>query len=641
MPPLPQLLDRDSVLFTAWSVFLALVLTWPMILDPAGQALGSASADGMKHLWTLWWMRASVWTEGVFPFATHLVNWPTGMELYPIEPLGGLAAVLTPGLDIVLLSNALVLLNLVATGVAGAWFGRVISGTRIGGLLAGTVLEGSAVMAFFVHVGVGELTHLWWLPLGLGVLERAAQSTRQRHTGWTHGWGWFGALASCLVGAVLSCFYLGFFLALAVAIRATTTLLSTTLLRRDWLQRGGLLRGGLPRLLVGYTLAAAVSIAVVWPVTQTFSTSYRAGDVPRIGLKAYLLEDHGQPVTDPPSARLEPSQLVVPGRAADSREEHAYGGGRYLGWIVLVLAVVGLARRPREGLPWLVVGATGAVLATGTFLTVDGAAVEMGGARLRMPMFWLNRVLGYVAEPLNFPSRALALTTVALAALVARAASDVTGHGRWVLALAVPLIVVETAWGQMLPWPWERFSPRPAAALETLTLETQQEAPDGAVLDLALAVRSDHENRWNALSTQIAHGKPVQSVPIERIEYFARDGAFFVSALELVTALTPLYENRGGALDGDYRGDIAILRDAGFRWILVSYRNGREQIPTDLTRGLSELCGRPPVARQVGLEIFELPDVRHTDAELAQWKEKHAQAVAVKARMTPGMGPPR
>ena len=79
-----------GVLQTTWFVILAIVLTYPMILYPNYAALGSPRADGMKHLWTLWWMRSSVWEYGDFPYQTDLVNYPIGMDLYPIEPLNGL-----------------------------------------------------------------------------------------------------------------------------------------------------------------------------------------------------------------------------------------------------------------------------------------------------------------------------------------------------------------------------------------------------------------------------------------------------------------------------------------------------------------------------------------------------------------------
>lgn len=581
-----------------WSMLLSAWLTWPAVLRPSEGALGNIHADGMKHLWTLWWIRSSVWTEGRLPFETTLVNYPFGMELYPIEPLNGLFAVALPFLDIVPLSNLLVLMNLTATGIAGAWFGRELSGSRLGGLVTGTLLQGSAVMAFFVHVGVGELTHLWWLPLGMGVLLKARR---------THHWGWFLALAGCLVGAILSGFYLGFFLAMAVAVWSLVTL---------WAGEKT------PMLLVKYAVAAGLSVAIVVPVMKTFSASYKSGEVPPVGLKSYLTEEHGQPVTDPPSARLELDELVDFGREAERREEAAYGGGRYLGFIPLALAVVGLVRRPKEAAPFLFVGAFGVVFALGTFLTWEGEYWLVNGARVRMPLLWLNRFLGYLAEPLNFPTRFLAMTVTAVAAMAGLAIKP--GGRPWQLGLLVlaPLAVGEVQTGDLVPWPWDRFAPRDARELEVM-----RDMGDGAVIDVSLLVRPDHENRWSALSTQLAHGKSTQAVPIERIEFFAREGFVFAGTRRLLRELQPIYENDTSARLRDvaeYTDDIAVLREAGFRWILVSYRSGSERLPTHIVSELTALCG-PPVVEGRGLAAWALPEVVVDPDEAKRWHERHVE----------------
>jgi hypothetical protein len=55
---------------------------------------------------------------------------------------------------------------------------------------------------------------------------------------------------------------------------------------------------------------------------------------------------------------------------------------------------------------WVVLALLGALLAMGSYLVVNGEVVELaGGSRVRLPFFFLNRALGYVAEPLNFPVR--------------------------------------------------------------------------------------------------------------------------------------------------------------------------------------------------------------------------------------------
>lgn len=603
---------QELGLSAAWSVVLAVVLTWPVALRPGQAALGNVHADGMKHLWTLWWMQASVFEEGRVPFSTQLINHPTGMDLYPIEPLNGLFAVGMPFLSIVALSNVLVLLNLVLTGVAGAWLGRLLSRSRLGGLAAGTLLMGSSVMAFFVHVGVGELLHVWWLPLGLGCLVQARETVR---------WPWFVGLGACLVGAMLSGFYLGFFLALSVAIWALATL---------WAGRKT------PLLLLLYALTAGTSVGVVWPVTQQFAASYKSGDVPPVSLTEYLFEQHGQPVTDPVSARLDPLELVTPRRQPIGREDLAYGGGRYLGLLALGLAVAGVVREPRRGIPLLLVAVLGVTFALGTWLVVGGDEVLVGGTRLRLPLLWLNRLLGYLAEPLNFPIRFLAMTVTAVAALGALPFRRARRRQQRVLFGLAVLAVVDIQLNAQVRWPWDRFAPRDASALEVLRAEE-----GGAVLDLALIVRADHENRWSALATQIAHGKASQAVPIERIEFFARDGHNFTTAFEVVKDLQPLYENYSDAtLSGDYTRDWALLEDAGFRWLLVTYRGGRERIPSVLVNEVTRVMGEP-VAEGPGLAAWRLPTVEASEAELEEWRRIHDEVVQKNAAANRGtFGPP-
>ena len=116
----------------------------------------------------------------------------------------------------------------------------------------------------------------------------------------------------------------------------------------------------------------------------------------------------------------------------------------------------------------------------------------------------------------------------------------------------------------MNPYPWARFQPREASALSVM-----RGVDDKAVIDLALAVRSDMENRYNALGTQIVHGHKLHAVPVERVEYFAREGQIFVQATKLFKDLVPFYENRGGTMQSEYRADLAVLQDAGFGWIVV------------------------------------------------------------------------
>ena len=101
------------------------------------------------------------------------------------------------------------MVNLFATGMVGSWFGRLLTGgigLQVSLQAPSCHIERDDVLR---ECRCGWLTHLWWLPLGLGLLLKAmADPTWKR---------WAGECV-LLVGAVLSCFYLGFFLGVAVGV---------------------------------------------------------------------------------------------------------------------------------------------------------------------------------------------------------------------------------------------------------------------------------------------------------------------------------------------------------------------------------------------------------------------------------------
>jgi hypothetical protein len=562
----------------------------------------------MKHLWTLWWMRASVWREGQFPFETTLVNWPEGMGLYPIEPLNGLIAILFPGVGIVLLSNLLVMFNLFATGMAGAWFGRILTdGNRWSGLAAGTVLLCSSVTTFFVAVGVGELTHLWWLPLGFGFLVRAI-----RYRAWRD----WSAVSLVMVGAVISCFYLGFFLAVGTVIVCVWHIVFGTE-RRD--------------LLVRCTSAGLLVLAITVPIGQTFAQSYMRADSETGPAVEHVFTERGQQITDSLRSRLDPTQLWAPGRQASDSHEVGYGGGRYLGVLMSLLALGGLIRRPKAALPWLAVGSVGVVMALGSYLTIGGLEVSTGvGARFRLPSLWLNRILELVAEPVNFPVRFLALTVLGQSALVALAVR------RWWLLVLVPLAALEIGAAQLIQWPWPSFQLPDTSALEPLAGHKGR-----AVVDVTLTMQADAANRKRSLAGQMAHQHPTNVVPLERIEYFARDGYNHIRSMTLFHDIEGVYyHGKATGLTGQYREDLFMLRDLGYDYLLFATRQGSRDVPERARAALTRLCGAPIVDGRGGV-VWAVPAVRPSaqKIEVDIWRNSHRQRALDMAKTGQWMAP--
>lgn len=591
---------RNWWVAAVWFATCTVVATWPTAIQPGVAALGSPKADGMKHLWTLWWMRASVWREGEFPFTTHLVNWPAGMDLYPIEPLNGFMAVLLPFLDITLLSNLLVLLNLFATGMVGCWFGRLLTdGNRFAGLCAGTVLVSSSVTTFFVTVGVGELTHLWWLPLGLGLLVKAV-----RAPGWRN-WAW---VSLAMVGAVLSCFYLGFFLGCAVGVVCAWHLIV-----------------GPERKMLSKRMAfsAGILLLIVLPLGRAFALSYAAPEFDRDPALTHIFVEKGQQVTDSLGSRLDPTQVFAYGRRATTEHEQGYGGGRYLGVVISLLALVGLVRRPREALPWVLVVAMAMCFSFGSYLTIGGEEMRLAGSggRVRLPMLWLNRLLELIAEPVNFPVRFLALVAMGQAALVALAVER--SWGKW-LVLLVPIGALEISAGQLIAWPWPVLK-----VPNTWGLERLADHPGRAVLDIGLTLQADASNRALALSGQMSHQHPTNTVPLERIEFFARDGYTLARSIHLIDDINGLYyhEDPRGMSD-DYREDLTMLKEQGFDILLISTKDGRRNIPDRAFKALRRLCG-DPIADGPGGVAWEIKPVwpAPTERELEVWRHNMKQRV--------------
>lgn len=574
------------------SLALAVALSWPMAAHLSAAAVGSADADGLKHIWNLWWMHKETW-DGTWGLVTTWVGFPHGTELYPIEPLNAPFAALWPG-GPVPLSNLLALLHLTLTGWCACWLGWLLTRDDAASHAAGALAQSSAFAAYTLHVGVGELRQLWWLPLGFGCLVQAQRTGR---------WRWFAALGACLTFATLSCFYLGFFLALGVLVHALLTLRE----HADLFRR--------------YALTAALATAAVVVPFRSFAHTYDPlDDRSLISFDAYV---HTRERPTYERDAVQPSELLRwrdADRAGTPRQTLAYTGGRYLGALTVLLAVLGVAAAPRVGAPWMGVAASGAILSFGSVLWEGGRIVTVHGNRLVLPLGYLNQYLGYYAEAVNFPARFLGLTAVALAA----AGAVAVARWRWTLAL-VPLACVDMVAHDLVPWPRATFTLPDARGF----------TPDGGaggVLNVTpylylrkadatqLLAYKNPEGRAAAIAAQIALDRRFDIVPIERMDIWASAGLLWTLPLTTLQDIA-----RSGASTAEaHRRDLWLLRDRGFDTLLLTYADRN----TDVDRAsayLTSLCGPPRTAR-IGA-AWTLPEVHATDAEAAEWREAHEAAV--------------
>lgn len=582
------------------SLALAIFLTWPAPVETY-RALGSVDGDGIKHVWNLWWMRQEFLT-GTLGLHTNWVGFPGGMELYPIEPLNGVFAALLP-LNPVALSNVLAVIHLTLLGLCSGWLGELVSFRMRGALMSGALAQCSAFTAFTLHVGVGELRELWWLPLGFACLLEAQQS---RH------WKWFAALGAVLVSAMVSCFYIGFFLAIGVLVHA----LSTLRRHRD--------------LFPKYAATAVVAALLTLAPFSFFAKTYDPDD-DRASL-TFAEWVRTRPLETFENAATEPAQLIQ-WRASErdkiDRQLRAYTGGRYLGVLTIGLALLGAYAQPRRSAPWLAVGATGIVLSFGTVLWVNGEIWRPGGGgRVVLPLAWVNHYLGYYAEPINFPARFLALAAVALPAAAASAS-----RWRWTM-IVVPLACLDMVSHDLVPWPREVFELPDVRGLTADGL-------DKGVLNVTpfqrlrsfdpslLLANKDAEGRSRAIAAQIAMQRRFDIIPIERMDFWSPDGLLWALPLPLMRAVN----HPGKASLDQYRRDLWLIRDRGFDKLLLTHGPGVSGLDAVINL-LSDLCGEPEQS-SVAL-VWTVPEIEATDDEGSTWRTEHQALVDALER--PKMG---
>lgn len=577
---------------------LAVIFTWPLVPRFAAEAIGRGDTDTPKHLWNLWWMRHEVW-GGPVGLLTRSANFPDGMQLYPIEPLNGVFAALIPA-GPVALSNGLALLHVVLLGMCAGWLGHEVSGTRAGAHVASALAQVCAFTSFTLDLGAGELRQVWWIPLGLAVLVRARRTEERR---------WFVALALVLAGAVLACFYHGFFLAMAVAIWALCTLRP----RRT--------------LLVGYALAAGLALLVVVPIVRGFAGSYGTDAAEVVELRgaaetgASNDQGGGSPgsgaaqgsvggsfsVDRYPGASVSLEQLWAPSAGARRR----YDGGRYLGLVGLLLGAIGVAAAPRRAGPWLAVFGVSLVLSLGPVLLWQQAPLRVGDVVFGLPLAPLNRALALIGEPMNFPARFLAPAMIALSVLGALAT-----RWRFVIAL-VPLALVDVVARDETPWPRNTFALPDMAGLEAA-------APLGPVADLGMVANSEPTVRTRAIAAQLLLGRPFNSVPIERLSAWSTSADRWLRALPLVRVVNSFTGGAGMATAGDWRPDLWLLGDRGYAHLLLTHRATGVDLGADTF--LTGLCGEP--VRTPHATLWTVPAVEATGREPASWRNAQADRVA-------------
>jgi hypothetical protein len=432
------------------ATFVAVALSWPMVLDPTTQAIGGGLGDLNGLAWTLWRVATSL---PAIPVDHPDVLFPAGATLAPVAvPQAVLLAPITLLAGPIAAANLLQVLHIaLAASLASAWAQSQNAG-RWGVVVAGLAFGLTPALTASVHNGNPDVTPLFWLPL-VGLLAPRVRGS------------WAAAVG------------------LGVA----------TGLAAGWNPYVGVMAGLVALALVGWPndRAEGRRLAVAFGLAAVGLAAWGAWYAGALGgAETMVLKRASTPIA-PGAASLrgffDPS---AHGGGADGWTVHRW----YPGLSVWALAAAGLWRRGRQAWGLSALVAIGGLLALGPVLQWDGAPVDVAGVQLALPGMLWTAVPGL--DGLRLVWRYAALAAVGLAILAA--------HGLDALPrpwLRVGAVVVVAADLLLLGGAASDLRAGPIVDDGACTLLAGR--PAGAVLSLPV----DHEER--ALLGQTCHGRSV------------------------------------------------------------------------------------------------------------------------------------
>ncbi|MCP4805915.1 MAG: hypothetical protein GY913_03740 [Proteobacteria bacterium] len=566
---------RDVLTAAGIALALALLLTWPVVLDPFDSMIGHPGNDTWNHAWGYWWLLDGVVSNGALPSHTDLLNYPDGGSLFFIDAFNAIWSMpLAIAGGVPLAVNAVVIAGFFWNAF-GAWLlGRYVLRDKWLAWVPAVIFASSAHLLGQTYNGITETSNAGWIPFYLWTLLRLMD----RPT-----WKRAALLGAALAICSISNFYYGLFGVVASVIFVLHRLIREPRRVLWW------------RFAVATIGGAVLYAAMVLPVLQALQSSIDAADAmvnrdPEFVWESLL--NHN--ITDLVS-------MFRPGRVYSPDLKAEYGEDLliivYLGWTALVLAVVGLwQHRPRRDLSlWLAMLVIFAVFALGPFLYVGGDYLRYEGQRVPLPFLVFFKAFP-LFERISHPFRFVVPATIGLGMLAGFGVKELgrrfTLDSRIAAGGATALILVELLALSPAPWPLPRCDAEIPAVYAELS--------GGAVLDLPITV----PNLERAVYTwyQTSHGLPSP--------YGLNDPIPAPLAANPLTGLLVQVEaSRTGSLphllpDLELVAGAHMLRAQGYRFIVVHEALYPDSKRDHVTAILDGLFGEPQ--RGDGVAVYHL-----------------------------------
>ncbi len=532
----------------------ALCMTFPLVLQMRS-ALPAGSGDVWQNYWNFWWWKTALIDLQQSPYHSQYLFHPAGADLTfhthsPFNMIVGMPVNLIWGEAAAY--NFCILLGLWVAGWGMYLLVKDLTEDSRAAFLTGIIF------AYFPQHLEQTLEHLnlaslQFLPLTVWFFFRTVRGAAKRNV---------VGLGACFALNALCSWHLGLLLLLLLGFAGLWELARAKQGRRALLIRWG----------AAAILAAVLIAPAAWPMIAegiSGENYFRKPAVDRGIDGAYLFT--------PPYAHPFWGERMA--EAYADRAYDAAGFMSYLGFVPVVLAVLGLWGRRRGALFWACVGLGGLVLSLGAHPWWNGVLHE----NISLP-FALWPALPPL-DMLRVANRFLILTSLALAVLAGFGASrTICGDGKFLVVCG--LVMLEYLW---VPFPMQPVEISPLH--EKLAVAEG----DGAVLDIPFHQRNRTAHNLRA---QTVHRRPIAGGYLSTLP----------PSVEAAIRSEPALADLAGVPRMERPLDDARLRELGFDWVVL-HKNRRESRGRELTKEVApgDILGAKRVRRLGGIpdEIFD------------------------------------
>jgi hypothetical protein len=570
---------RTHLLAFFGCLLLAVLITWPLVMDPNSGLIGHPGNDTWNHAWGMWWIGDGLANRGGLPTHTGLLNYPDGGSLFFIDTFNALWTAPFQRLFGLPFAYNLAVLMGVAWTAFGAWtLGYYVSRDKAAATVTAVAFGCNAHLLGQTYNGITETVNAGWIPLFLLALLKLLD-----RPSWKRG-AWMGIFFGL---CALSNFYYGLF----------CMLLGVVVLIHRGMRDGRQVRwkGFFAASMLGGVIAVILVLPVLLLLSSTMSQSNAmVSRDPQFVWDSLMNHNYTDVV-----GFFRPGKVYSPDLKAEYGEELIIV--TYLGWVVMGLVglCLGLHRRRRELSLWLIMTVVFLVFALGPYLHLGSSeAVQIGGRPIPLPFlafFEAFPLFSRISHPFRFVVPALLAMSILAgmgSRLLLRGFS--TRRRWWGTGAICAAICGEILLASPAVWP----IPRSSAAIP----DVYSQLEEGAVLDLPISVPNLERGVYTYYQT--AHGLPSPYGLNEPVPGRLRQNRLtdFLLYLEVGRALSlprqlPDLELALGA---------QLLRAQGYRYIVMHkklYTQPKAQMIQSVLEGL---FGPPTETLKDGVALFEI-----------------------------------